>query len=79
MLSPLFRRFKLNYEIELLDLPGRGANSDPLAMPMYALATISFVDQLSHTQDVTQIWYADDASAAGRITQSQNDAFTSNM
>ncbi len=39
---------------------------DPLAMPMYALATIPLIDKLP--RDVTQIWYADDASAIGSLT-----------
>ncbi len=39
---------------------------DPLAMPMYALATIPFIDKLP--RNVTQIWYADDSSAIGSLT-----------
>ena len=39
---------------------------DPLAMPMYALATLPLIDQLP--QDVTQVWYADDACATGKLT-----------
>ena len=39
---------------------------DPLAMPMYALATLPLIDQLP--QDVTQVWYVDDASATGKLT-----------
>ena len=38
---------------------------DPLAMPMYALATIPLIDQLP--RNVTQIWYADDACAIGSV------------
>ena len=38
---------------------------DPLAMPMYALATIPLIDQLPC--NVTQIWYADDACAIGSV------------
>ena len=41
---------------------------DPLAMPMYALATIPLIDHLSSIQDISQVWYADDASAAGSIS-----------
>ena len=37
---------------------------DPLAMPMYALATIPFIDQLSDIQYVIQVWYANDTSTA---------------
>ena len=35
-------------------------------MPMYALTTIPLIDQLPH--DVTQIQYANDASAIGSLT-----------
>ena len=43
---------------------------DPLAMPMYALATIPLIRYLKHTNgDVNQTWYADDACAAGEITR----------
>ena len=38
---------------------------DPLAMPMYALATILLIQKLS--SDVLQVWYADDATAAGKL------------
>ena len=39
-----------------------------LAMPMYALATIPLIKKLRHRlDDVSQVWYADDASAAGKI------------
>jgi len=38
---------------------------DPLAMPMYALATIPLLKQLP--TDVEQIWYADDACACGKL------------
>ena len=41
---------------------------DPLAMPMYALATIPLIKKLQPV-DVKQVWYADDASAAGKITR----------
>ena len=41
---------------------------DPLAMPMYALATIPLIKKLHSTiDDVRQVWYADDASAAGTV------------
>ena len=42
-------------------------HGDPLAMPMYALATIPLIDQLAGMQDIIQVWYADDASAAGSL------------
>ena len=38
---------------------------DPLAMAMFALATLPLMNKLS--QDVKQCWYADDASAGGRL------------
>lgn len=40
---------------------------DPLAMPMYALATVPLIQRL--TSSVKQTWYADDAAAFGRLTQ----------
>ena len=36
---------------------------DPLAVPMYAVATLPLIHSLP--QDVDQVWYADDASASG--------------
>ena len=40
---------------------------DPLAMAIYAIATIPLIKKLS--MDLTQIWYADDAASMGRIHQ----------
>ena len=41
---------------------------DPLAMPMYALATIPLIRKLKDSvNEVYQVWYADDASGAGKI------------
>ena len=41
---------------------------DPLAMPMYALAMIPLIKKLNYRLgDVSQVWYTDDASAAGKI------------
>jgi len=40
---------------------------DPLAMPMYALATIPLIKHLSNASNVLQVWYADDASASGSL------------
>ena len=40
---------------------------DPLAMPMYALATLPLIERLPG--EVAQVWYADDACAVGSITQ----------
>ena len=42
---------------------------DPLAMPMYAVATIPLIKELQ--QQVKQVWYADDASAGGKIDMLQ--------
>ena len=41
---------------------------DPLAMPMYALATVPLISELSKFDSVSQTWYADDASACGKLT-----------
>ena len=38
---------------------------DPLAMPMYALATVPLIKKLHG--NYKQVWYADDAAAVGRI------------
>ena len=38
---------------------------DPLAMPMYALATLPLIKRLN--TDVSQVWYADDATAVGKL------------
>ena len=35
---------------------------------MYALVTIPLINQLGGMQDITQVWYADDASAAGSLS-----------
>ena len=43
---------------------------NPLAMPIYALATIPLIRNLKdNVSDVNQVWYADDASGAGKITR----------
>ena len=39
---------------------------DPLAMAMYALALVPMIARLNDT--VKQIWYADDAAAAGQLS-----------
>ena len=41
---------------------------DPLAMPLYALATIPLINRLGRVPDLKQVWYADDASASGRLS-----------
>ena len=41
---------------------------DPLAMPFYALATKPLMNAVSADMpEVKQVWYADDATAAGKI------------
>ena len=40
---------------------------DPLAMPMYALATILLINKLKGNSK--QIWYADDAAAVGKLAE----------
>ena len=40
---------------------------DPLAMPMYALATVPLIGRLRDKVSVSQVWYADDASATGDL------------
>lgn len=42
------------------------AQGDPLGMTMYALATIPLIQSLARV-DTVQVWYADDASAAGAL------------
>ena len=39
--------------------------ADPLAMPMYAIALVPLIHHL--TNNVKQVWYADDACACGRL------------
>ena len=39
---------------------------DPLAMAMYAIATVHLINKLRG--NATQIWYADDATAIGKLT-----------
>ena len=43
---------------------------DPLAMPMYAIATIPLIWRISNS--VTQVWYADDTAALGSVTELRN-------
>ena len=40
---------------------------DPLAMSMYALGVLPLINQLDHLAQ--QVWFADDASAGGRLRQ----------
>ena len=38
------------------------------AIPLYALATIPLINNLSSIPETKQVWYADDASAAGNMS-----------
>ena len=40
---------------------------DPLFMFMYAVSTIPLISSLDHLNQLTQVWYADDASACGDL------------
>ena len=40
---------------------------DPLAMAMYAVATIPLIKQLNVSNDIEQVWFADDSAAGGKI------------
>ena len=43
-----------------------------LAMPMYGLATIPLINCLSHSSNVVQVWYADDATVSGSLSSLRN-------
>ena len=45
---------------------------DPLAMAMFALASIPLIRELSSNSKAKQVWYADDAAAAGNIRELAN-------
>ena len=45
---------------------------DPLAMPMFALASIPLINNLKSLSCARQVWYADDAAAAGKIKELAN-------
>lgn len=40
---------------------------DPLAMPMYSIATIPLINKLP--SKVMQVWYADDATTVGKLAK----------
>ena len=40
---------------------------DPLAMPLYALATTPLIQQLSASSNAKQTWYADDSAEVGKL------------
>lgn len=41
---------------------------DPLAMPIYALASTPLIRELSGQSSAKQVWYADDSAAVGSLT-----------
>eukprot|EP00117_Sycon_ciliatum_P001934 scpid85627/ scgid7387/ len=43
---------------------------DPLAMPFYAIAMLPLVRKATN-EDSIQLWFADDASAAGKLARMQ--------
>jgi hypothetical protein len=54
---------------EILSQEGT-TQGDPLAMPWYSLSTVSMINHLrTEVDDITQVWLADDAAAAGKIKQ----------
>ena len=40
---------------------------DPLAMAMFAIATIPLIHQLKESSSANQVWFADDATARGKL------------
>lgn len=54
-------------DIELASEDGT-TQGDPLPMPMYALATIPLISRVDESLNIVQVWYADDASAAGSLS-----------
>ena len=67
-LTPTGHQQKLFVDGDVLHSCEGTTQGDPLAAPMYALATIPLIKKLNcYLGDVSQVWYADDASAAGKI------------
>ena len=61
-------RLFITGEGELASTEGT-TQGDPLAMAMYALGVTPLINSLRHHQlDVSQTWFADDATAAGQLT-----------
>ena len=53
---------------KLLSMEGT-TQGDPLAMAWYSLSTVVLIDSLrAHEPSVSQVWLADDATAAGKIS-----------
>ena len=76
-LCPILSTILINIYREATDLLVDGivlaseegtTQGDPLAMPMYALATIPLITRVGESSNVVQVWYADDASAAGGLS-----------
>ena len=42
---------------------------DPLAMSMFAVATVPLIQQLNEVSHTTQLWYADDATGLGDLQE----------
>ena len=42
---------------------------DPLAMAMYAIASLPLIRQLKEASSANQVWFADDATAGGQLQQ----------
>ena len=60
-------RLFITGEDELSSTEG-ATQGDPLAMAMYAIAITPLINHLRRTQpDILQIWFADDATAAGQL------------
>ena len=61
-------RLFITGEGELASTEGT-TQGDPIAMAIYALAVTPLINSLCHHQsDVSQTWFADDATAAGQLT-----------
>ena len=75
VLCPSFARILINiyHEDSKLYIDGNyllsqegTTQGDPLAMPMYALGVVPLIQKLANI-DVSQMWYADDASVGGSL------------
>ena len=62
----------LRFCVTATDLLQGTTQGDPLAMPMYALATVPLIAKLSEVDSVSQTWFADDASACGKLPDVYN-------
>jgi len=75
ILNPSFARIlintyredsKLYIDVNFILSQEGTTQGDPLAMPMYALGIVPLIQKLAGI-DVSQMWYADDASAGGSL------------